>query len=196
VSAAAFVWFSTRLFGTLHSVLYRVFELGRMRGIVKGKLYDVGFTLVSSLLIVAYLSLSAYMAIMRGRGIAVLQDFGVDATVMGGVEYAVGRVLSFAVIVTIFFGIYKFIPSGPVRATQAFVASMTAGVLFEIARNIFAIVVRNFNPASLYTGTLGALVIVVFWVYYAALLFVIGGEVAHVYDERRKIKRRAMSLEG
>jgi len=39
-------------------------------------------------------------------------------------------------------------------------------------------------------------VIVVFWVYYGALLFVVGGEVAHVYDDRRRLIRRAMSMEG
>ena len=72
LSAAAFVWFSTRLFGTLRSVLVRVFELGQGRGIVVGKLYDVGYTLVSSVLIIAYLTLSAYMAIMRGQGSAAL----------------------------------------------------------------------------------------------------------------------------
>ncbi len=196
LSAAAFVWFSTRLFGTLRSVLYRVFEMGTMRGIVVGKVYDVAFTIISSVLIVAYLAISAYVAIMRGQGLAVLRQIGVNASVMSGVEYAIVRVLSFAVVVAIFFGIYKFIPAGPVRTMQAFVASMTTGVLFEIARNVFAMLVRNFSPASLYTGSLGALVIVVFWVYYSALLFVIGGEVAHVYDERRRLIRRPESLEG
>ncbi|MHB1311718.1 MAG: YihY/virulence factor BrkB family protein [Gemmatimonadaceae bacterium] len=196
VSAAAFVWFSTRLFGTLRSVLVRVFELGQGRGIVVGKVYDVGYTLVSSVLVVAYLTLSAYMAMMRGQGLEMLRQFGLSVSVMGSLEYAIGRVLSFAVVVAIFFLLYKFLPGGKVRATQAVVASMTTGVLFEIARNIFVLVIRQFNPASLYTGSLGALVIVVFWVYYSALLFVVGGEVAHVYDDRRRLIRRAMSMEG
>lgn len=196
LSAAAFVWFSTRLFGTLRTVLQRVFEIGQGRGIVVGKLYDVGYTLVSSMLIVAYLTISAYLVVMSDRGIANLRVIGVNATVLGGVGYALGRVLAFSVVVAIFYGIYKFIPAGRVPWRQAFVASMTTGVLFEIARNVFVLVVREVDPASLYTGTLAALVIVVFWVYYAALLFVIGGEVAHVYADRRRLKRRPEALEG
>jgi membrane protein len=195
LSAAAFVWFSTRLFGTLRSVLQRVFALGHGRGIVVGKLYDVGYTLVSSALLVAYLALSAYLAIMGERGTAILHEIGVNASMMGGLEYFLGRVLAFVVVVAIFFSIYKFIPAGRVPWRQAFVAAMTTGVLFEIARNIFVLVVQQFNPASLYTGTLGALVIVVFWVYYAALLFVIGGEVAHVYGVRRRWHRHE-AMEG
>ncbi len=195
-SAAAFVWFSTRLFGTLRSVLQRVFALGQGRGIVVGKLYDVGYTLVSSGLVVGYLTLSAYLAIMGERGTAIMHDMGVDATTMGNLEYFLGRLLAFSVVVAIFYSIYKFIPSGRVPWRQAFVASMTTGVLFEIARNLFVLIVRRFNPASLYTGTLGALVIVVFWAYYAALLFVIGGEVAHVYAERRRLMNRHEAMEG
>lgn len=196
LSAAAFVWFSTRLFGTLRSVLQRVFALGQGRGMVVGKLYDVAYTLVSSMLFVAYLVLSAYMALFSSRGIAILSDIGVNATMMGTLEYALGRLLAFSVVVSIFFSVYKFIPSGHVPWRQAFVASMTTGVLFEIARNAFVLIVKHFNPASLYTGTLGALVIVVFWVYYAALLFVIGGEVAHVYAIRRRRLSQAESMEG
>jgi len=195
-SAAAFVWFSTRLFGTLRTVLQRVFELGQGRGIVVGKLYDVGYTIVSSVLIVAYLSLSAYMAIMSDRGTAILRDVGVNATVMSGVGYGLGRAVAFGVVVAIFYSIYKFIPAGRVPWRQAFVASVTTGVLFEIARSVFVLVVQQVNPASLYTGTLAALVIVVFWVYYAALLFVIGGEVAHVYADRRRLVRRYEAMEG
>jgi membrane protein len=196
LSAAAFVWFSTRLFGTLRSVLQRVFSLGQGRGIVAGKLYDVWYTLVSSVLLVAYLALSAYLAIMRSRGTAILREMGVDARTMGNVEYAFGRVLAFSVVVAIFYSIYKFIPAGRVPWRQAFVASMTTGVLFEAARNAFVLIVRQFNPASLYTGTLSALVIVVFWVYYSALLFVVGGEVAQVYADRRRLFNRHEALEG
>ncbi len=196
VSAAAFVWFSTRLFGTLRSVLQRVFSLGQGRGIVVGKLYDVWYTIVSSVLFVAYLALSAYLAIMGERGTAIMREMGVDATTMGTLEYALGRVLAFGVVVVIFFSVYKFLPAGHVPWRQAGVASMTTGVLFEIARNLFVMLVKHFNPASLYSGTLAALVIVVFWVYYSALLFVVGGEVAHVYAVRRRRWYGREAMEG
>jgi membrane protein len=32
---------------------------------------------------------------------------------------------------------------------------------------------------------LAAVIVVVFWVYYAALIFVLGGEVSQVYEDRR-----------
>ena len=71
------------------------------------------------------------------------------------------------------------------RWQQAAIGGLTSAVLFEIARSAFTIVVHRVNPASIYTGTLAAVIVVVFWVYYAALIFVIGGEVSQVHEARR-----------
>lgn len=196
LSALAFAWFSTRLFGTLRSVLQKVFSVAYGRGIVVGKLYDLGYTLLSSLLLVVYLVLSAYLAVMSKSGSAILQQIGVNATMLGGVQYAVGRVLAFSVVVAIFFSVYKYIPPRRVPWRQAFVAAMTTGVLFEVARNLFVMVVQRFDPASLYSGTLGALVVIIFWAYYAALIFIIGGQVGHIYALRRRRLYGPEAMEG
>ncbi|MFA6168245.1 MAG: YihY/virulence factor BrkB family protein [Gemmatimonadaceae bacterium] len=196
LSALAFAWFSTRLFGTLRTVLQRVFSVAHGRGIMVGKLYDFGYTMLSSLLLVVYLVLSAYLAIMSKSGIAVLQEVGVDAAMMGSLEYAIGRVLAFSVVLAIFFSVYKYIPPRRVPWRQALVAATTTSVLFEVARNLFVLMVQRFDPASLYTGTLGALVIVVFWAYYAALIFIVGGMVGHIYALRRRRLYGPEAMEG
>ena len=77
-SAIGFVWFSTRLFGSLRSVLASVFDIDRDRGIMAGKLFDVRVTIVATLLVVAYTALSAYMAIATTRWGQVLAAAGVQ----------------------------------------------------------------------------------------------------------------------
>jgi membrane protein len=196
LSALAFAWFSTRLFGTLRSVLQKVFSVAYGRGMVVGKLYDLGYTLLSSLLLVVYLVLSTYLAVMSKSGSAILQQIGVNATMLGGVQYAVGRVLAFSVVVAIFFSVYKYIPPRRVPWRQALVAALTSSALFEGARNLFVLVVQRVDPASLYSGTLAALVIVVFWAYYAALIFIIGGQVGHIYALRRRRLHGPEAMEG
>ena len=37
----------------------------------------------------------------------------------------------------------------------------------------------------MYTGALAAIVIVVVWVYYSAIVFILGGEVGQVFELRR-----------
>ena len=50
------------------------------------------------------------------------------------------------------------------------------------------------GPGSLYTSTVAALIVVVFWVYYAALIFILGGEFGQVFELRRTRKRQRETL--
>jgi len=193
-SAIGFVWFTTRLFGSLRSVLAEVFDIEQDRGIVEGKLFDIRLTITSALLVVAYTFVSAYLAIATTRGIAVLRATGLRENVMGQLEYTIGRLVAFSLITLMFWALYKFLPNRRIRPRTALVAAIFTSVLFEIARNLFTAYVQSFNPGSLYTGTLAAIVILVFWVYYAALIFILGGEVGQVYELRRvrRLQREAL----
>jgi membrane protein len=184
-SAIGFVWFSTRLFGSLRSVLADVFDIESERGIVGGKIFDIQITILATLIVAAYTFLSAYLAIASTRGSAVLREFGIRDEVMGRVEYGFGRLVAFAFIAFMFFALYKFLPNRKIRWQTALTGALSTAVLFEIARNLFTAYVTSFNPGSLYSGTLYALIVIVFWVYYAALIFILGGEVAQVYELRR-----------
>lgn len=185
ISAIGFVWFSTRLFGSLRSVLAEVFDIEQDRGIIDGKLFDIKITVIATLLLVGYSAVNAYLAVATTRGVRVLTEYGLRTEVMGQVEYMFGRLLAIAFILTMFFSLYKFLPKRRVRWRTAMVAAGFTTAMFEIARNLFSAYVASFNPASLYTGTLTAVVIIVFWVYYAALIFILGGEVGQVYELRR-----------
>jgi membrane protein len=184
-SAIGFIWFSTRLFGSLRSVLADVFDIETDRGIIRGKLFDVQITIISTLLLVAYTALSAYLALATTRGIQLVERLGIRADVMSGVEYVLGRLVAFAFVAALFFGLYKFLPNRRIRWQTALLAAVFTSAMFEIAKAVFTAYIAEFNPGSIYTGTLYALVIIVFWVYYAAMIFILGGEVGQVYDLRR-----------
>ena len=183
-SAITFAWFSTRLFGSLRSVLALIFD-GSDRGIVHGKLFDFGATIVSTITVAVYVVISAYLTLATTRGAAFLVSIGLAEGAMGQISYWLGRVVAVGVIIVLFFSLYRGLPRRRPSVHTSFVAATTAGVLFEIARYGFALLVKRSDPSSLYTGTIAAIVSVVFWVYYAALLFLIGGEVAQAYDLRK-----------
>ncbi|HTE46146.1 MAG TPA: YihY/virulence factor BrkB family protein [Gemmatimonadaceae bacterium] len=184
-----FVWFSTRLFGSLRTVLANVFDIDNERGIIAGKIFDVKITIVSTLLFVASVTVSTYIALATKRGTSLLVTLGLRGDVMGGVEYWIGRALAFAFIALMFFALYKYLPVRRVRTKTACVAAAFTSLAFEAARSIFSVYTATFNPASLYTGTLTAIVVVVVWFYYAALIFILGGEVGQVFELRR-VRRR------
>lgn len=183
-SAIAFIWSSTRLFGSLRSCLALVFDRND-HGIVTGKLWDFLSTLVATLAIVVYVVFSTYLDMATTRGVAILVSMGLRESAMGGVMYVVGRTLAICVVFMLFYAFYRGLPRHRPSPRTATIAAGTAALLFEIARNVFALLVAKFDPSSLYTGTIATVVAVVFWTYYSSLLFLIGGEVAQAYDMRK-----------
>ena len=105
-------------------------------------------------------------------------------SVMGPLTYVLGRLVAFALLALLFAALYTVLPNRKVHWQQGLTGGVAGAVLFELARAAFTVVVGRYNPASLYTGTLAAVVVVVFWVYYAALVFIVAGELSHVVDAR------------
>ncbi len=184
-SAIGFIWFSTRLFSSMRSVFQRTFDVPNERGILHGKLFDVACSVLAAIGITAYGTLSAYMLAATTRGAGALMEYGVRESVMGPLEYALGRLIAFLLVLLLCFAAYRLIPNRPIPSRTAWVGSITTSLLFELARTGFGRYVRTFSPSSLYTGTIATLVVVTLWTYYASLIFIIGAEVAQVVELRR-----------
>jgi membrane protein len=195
ISAVAFVWFTTRLFGSLRSALGSVFDVRVQQGIVVGKMYDVLLTAVSSALFIAYSGLSAYLKLVTSRGVQALSEIGVRHDTMGFLEYAVASLIANSAIALMFFALYKFVPNRTVRWQSAAVGAVVTTALLELAKTIFGRFAHALMPNTLYAGTLYAVVVVVFWVYYAALTFLLGGEVGQAYDLRRAVRLQRATFE-
>lgn len=184
-SAIIFVWMSTRLFGSLRSALADVFDIEHERSIIRGKVFDLQITIVATVLFAVSQVISAYLLLGTTRGLGVLTELGLRKDVVGQFELWIGRSIAFAVITLMFFSLYKYLPVRRVSTRTAWLAAAFSGLLFEVAKYAFRTLVMSVNVSSLYTGTIAALVIVVAWVYYAAVIFLIGGEVGQVYELRR-----------
>ena len=189
-SAVGFVWFSTRLFGSLRTVLASVFDIEQERGIIQGKIFDIKITILSTVLITANALISTYVLIATKTSRQVLEDLGIRKDVMGQASAWGTHLVGSLLLGVMFFALYKFLPIRRVRAKTAWVAALFTTVMFELAKVAFNVYVNSFDPGSLYTGAVAAIVVVVFWVYYAALIFILGGEVGQVYELRRTRKRQ------
>jgi membrane protein len=185
-SALAFFLFSTRLFGSLRGVLNRAFAVPKARHAVINKLQDLGLTLGATVLFTLWIALSAYFVLARTRGVELLASMGLHSqAIMGTLTYVSGRFLAFALMSGLFFALYQLIPNRKVSRQQAFFGAITSAALFEVARLVFTWIIVRWNPASFYSGTIAAIVIVVFWVYYAALILIVGGMVSQIREEGR-----------
>jgi membrane protein len=140
--------------------------------------------------------LSAYLKIATNKALGALSTVGFKSSLRIRVEYWFGNLLALMFITGMFFALYKFLPSRRIRWEPALVGALFTSFLFELAKQLFTAYVGSFNPGSLYAGTLYGIVIVVFWVYYAALIFILGGEVGQVYELRRTRRLQRETFES
>jgi len=192
-AALGFVWTSTRLFGSLRAVLSIVMDRSD-RGIVAGKLFDVVAALATSLLVLVWVVLVSYLSIASARGSSILENLGVQMETLGTLTYLLGRALGFALLTFTFYALYHGLPRNRPSREAAWLAALVASVLFEVARQVYAELLVRFSPGSLYTGTIAVIVSIVFFVYYGALLFLLGAEVAQAHELRREELVRLRSV--
>jgi membrane protein len=92
------------------------------------------------------------------------------------------------------FLIYKIIPNRKVIVRSALQAAFFTSLLWEAAKQSFGWYVLRLGGFSMIYGSLSALAIFFFWVYYSSAILILGGEVAFLLEREenhnfKKVKR-------
>jgi membrane protein len=185
------VWVSTRMIGSLRSALRSVFNVREERGIVAGKIFDAKMVVVAGSLFLANTTITIALEAVQTYGIELLGL--TDSGEILVLQALFARILAYTFILVMFALIYRFLPARRVPWRIALTAATFTAVVFEMLKSVFAWYVANFASYSTAYGTLAAGIILVLWIYYSAVVFVLGGEVGQVYELYR-IRRRQREL--
>lgn len=183
------VWVSTRLVGTLRFVLREVFDIGEDRNIIRGKWFDIQMVIIAGMLFAINAAGTIIINIITKTGIKLL---GVEPT--GWLQQYVLSVIAALSIWVMFVLIYRYLPLRRIHWRTALVAATFTTVMFELLKQAFAWYALNVAEYGSTYGNFLNLVILVFWMYYIAIAFVLGGEVGQVYALRRIRKRQKERL--
>jgi YihY family inner membrane protein len=88
--------------------------------------------------------------------------------------------LSYLVTVALFVLVYRFMPRAQVTLKDTLPGAFLAGVLWEIAKYIFAVSLSYFHYDQIY-GSVGAVVAVLSWSYVSALILLFGAQLTAVF---------------
>ncbi len=188
---ALFVWTATRLIGSLRSVLRDIFEIQEDRGIVGGKIYDIKMVIVAGTLFLGNTAVTVAIESLRTYG---ARWVGLGEP-LDAVQTAWASLLAFSFIFVMFALIYRYLPDRRIPWRIALVAATFTAVVWEMLKGAFAWYVANVANYSTMYGTLATLIILVFWIYYSSVVFILGGEVAQVYELYRVRRRQRELLE-
>jgi membrane protein len=185
------IWVSTRLFGSLRSALRDVFDLQEDRGIIQGKIFDAKMVVVAGLLFVGNTAITISLEAAQTYGVQLI-GISEDATIKAFQAYF-AQLLAYGFIFLMFALIYRYLPARRVSWRIALVAATFTSLVFEAMKSLFALWVSNFGNVTTTYGIAATAVLLVFWIYYAAVVFVLGGVVGQVYELHR-IRRRQREL--
>jgi membrane protein len=190
IGSALLIWFSTRLVGTLRTALREVFDIAQDRGVIGGKIFDVKVVVVGGVLFLANIGVTTVVTAVRSYGVEVL---GLQGETLGTIDRMIAFALSFITIWLLFVGIYRFLPARWIPWRTALIAATFTAVFHEVLKTAFGWYATDIANYQTTYGNLVTLAVLFLWVYYEAIVFVLGGEVAQVWTMRRARRVRTHS---
>lgn len=177
------LWTATRLFGSIRNVLDKTLEIEWPHGYLKEKLFDLLMVLVSGLLFLVSIIMTGIFDLI----ISLPDRFGVGLPEIAQVRW-VGRLMSigggYLFSVLLFFVLYRFLPSIRPSNRVALITALLIAGLWDGAKVLFRLYVNLLNNFTGVYGSLGLLVVFIFWIYYSSLIFVLGGEILWLHKRR------------
>jgi membrane protein len=173
---------ATAVFGELQSALNHIWDVKSKadRNVIVSLVVDrlrsfsvalgVGFLLLVSLLVSAVIS--------------ALQDY-MNSWLPGMPWFwqAANTVASFFVIAVLFAMIYKFLPDVMISWSDVRIGAAVTALLFTGGKYVIGVYLGRTATASAF-GAAGSLVVLLFWIYYSALIGFFGAEFTQVYARR------------
>lgn len=171
----------------LSEALLSIFDVRDRFGFFRRKVVNFIVLLIASAAALASAILTAGAKIVQKMDVSV---FGVDVAYYLLESLTLKFVLPFALVVLSVAVVYR-ISSGPsLNIRYAFYGSLVFSVLWEVAKNVFAWYIVYFPTYNRFYGSLGAIMILLVWIFLSANLFLFSAALACAAYEAKGGRRR------
>ena len=181
VGIVSWAVFATQFFSLTRTVLNRVFRVPARRGLVHG--FAVDLLMVVTVGSLAMLFAVAILVVVTLGEVAVRMVPGTPLS-SAGLRRLVSLPIMYVTGVGLLFLLYRTLPNTRVPVRAAGTGTLAVAVAWEGARWIFTAYVGMFGTYGRLYGSFGVGVAALVWVYYSAVIFVLGAELTSVLAER------------
>lgn len=200
-AAPAFLWFSARLFAGIRTSLNDIYDVSlrppRQRHFVaaylQAKLRDMVMVIGTVILFLTNTLLTTGLAILQARGTESIPQLTFFVSTLGRI---LTELLAFAFSVSLFFVTYRYASVRRLPWKTTLMGSIFTAILFELAKRLYALYLANFASFQALGGdaNLGAIALFILWVYYTAIVFLLGAVVAETWELRKMQDRQRAIL--
>jgi membrane protein len=176
-------WAGSWVFAVIERALNRIWG-AISRTFLHGRALTIGMVGVVGLLLSASVLLTSVLLFLReiaGRfSPRQIERYTLLATVGSAFWQVLFATVSYLVTVVLFVLIYRFMPKAEVTLRDTLPGAFVAGLLWEIAKYIFALSLKYFHYDQIY-GSVGAVVAVLTWSYVSSLIMLFGAQLTAVF---------------
>jgi membrane protein len=167
------LWSASALATALRSALNVAFEVEQRRPLVRGKLIDFTILPALGLLFLGSLVLTTVWRVAQAE----VDDLGVFGELTWLWELGAIGIAGLSSFLAFLF-LYWLLPNGALRLRFLWPGALVAAVGFEAAKLGFTLYLANFGNYDAVYGSLGGVIVFLFWVYLSANIMLFGAEVA------------------
>ncbi len=186
------LWTASALAASIRVCINKVLRCREERHYLIYKLYDMTS--------IAAIGLLVFISVLLGpilQLVTATSDRIGDLLNLAGFEWIVTEAVSAATALLLFYIIFRYMPYQRQSRHIIWIGTLTSTVLWEIARQVFGFYLMEFKTFARIYGAYAFFATAALWIYYSALVFLIGAEVAyHIkqsrWNARRQFERIAM----
>ena len=181
VGWTSFAFTASNLFASLQDALNAVWGVDTSkigwRQLVRDRVASFGMIVVVGFLLLVTFVANAVIAIVGTYFLSRL-PYGTNPVVISAIDQAV----SLAIITFIFALVFKVLPDAKVAWRDVWIGAGVTAVLFIVGEALIALYIA-WSVASAY-GAAGSILVAMVWIYYSAMIMLLGAEFTKVYARR------------
>lgn len=185
------LWAGSWVFSVIERALNRIWGT-TSRAFFHGRALTLGMIGIVGLLLLGSVLFTSLLVTLQGLAsrlpLRVLERWTV-LSLLGSAFWQLMFVLgSILLTVSIFILIYRFMPNAEVSLRDTLPGAVISGVLWEIAKYIFAWSLHYFHYDQIY-GSVGAVVAVLTWSYVSSLILLFGAQLTAVFHREHPAEK-------
>lgn len=185
VGLALLFWSAIQIFVNASVPINAAFRTKETRNFVQLRVVALGLLASTGVLFV--------LSLLPASGVQVLNSLRIFGTFPDPTPFwleAIFWAVAIVINAALFTLIYRFLPSPSAKVSwnDARFGGVIAAVLWEIAKQGFALYLQRLGGAASYDklyGSLGSIFLLVFWIYYTSMILLLGAEIAKLHGDLR-----------
>lgn len=167
----ALFWAASGAFNAMNRNVNAIWRVPKERSFIKSSLLALFMVIVVAVVFLMSLGFSTLVQLITPP----TTDGLLAQLTMPVLEIVMPAVIT----IVLFTLIYRFIPNLTVAWSFAVPGGITAGLLFEIGKQLFAFYLTSFARFDAVYGSIGAVIALLTWAYYSSNILLFGCEVSH-----------------